>query len=926
MEKLFIVDLMPFLYRGHFVFLKSPRMTSSGINTSALLGLVNGLMSIVKRERPERLVLAMDPGGPTFRHRAYPPYKAQREKMPEDLAASIPYAFEVADALGIPVVRVDDFEADDVMGTIAVKGAAAGFDVYLATPDKDAAQLVRPGVKLYRPSHSGDAAEVYDEAKVCEHWKLSSPAQMIDYLALAGDASDNIPGIRGVGEKTAADLIAKFGDVEGVIANVGKIKGKLAEKVFAGREDAMTSKFLTTIRTDVPIEPDWASYRLGAPDPEKLAAVCAKFELTRLAKEYGIAAAAPATRSPNHEPPAFAKAPAGRQTTTPETLTTLAEFPHDYRYVSTEEEARELLKTLMAAPRVAFDTETTAREPGMTATDASTCRLIGFSFATEPGRAWYVDAALVDVFRPLFADPAKVLVAHNGKFDRNVLHRYGIGFASTPHDTMLAHYCLDAAARHGMDALAERYLGYRTIRFSEVAGEQERGKPEPTLAGKDIAKVTDYAAEDADVTLRLEDALRPQALALAEGRKGPVALSEVEEPLVKVLCDMEREGVRVDVDALKEYGRELDREILSLTQGILAYADPGFNPDSPRQLGELLFGKLGLPGGRKTSTGQFSTDEKTLAKLAGAHPVVPAILDYRACTKLKSTYVDKLPTLIDADSRVHTTYAQAFTETGRLSSSDPNLQNIPVRTERGRRIRAAFVARDDRHRIVSADYSQIELRLMAAFSGDEAMLAAFRSGADIHRETASRVYGVMPALVSDEQRSKCKMVNFGIIYGISAFGLSQRLKVPRREAEGLIDSYFRLYPGVHDFMSAAVAKAREKGYAETMLGRRRTLRDIDSRNATARGAAERDAINTPIQGSAADLIEIAMVRVDRALKERRLRTKMVLQIHDELVFDAPEDEVDEVVELARREMTGAYDFGVPLEVGVGVGRSWLDAH
>ena len=926
MEKLFIVDLMPFLYRGHFVFLKSPRMTSSGINTSALLGLVNGLMSIVKRERPERLVLAMDPGGPTFRHRAYPPYKAQREKMPEDLAASIPYAFEVADALGIPVVRVDDFEADDVMGTIAVKGAAAGFDVYLATPDKDAAQLVRPGVKLYRPSHSGDAAEVYDEAKVCEHWKLSSPAQMIDYLALAGDASDNIPGIRGVGETTAADLIAKFGDVEGVIANVGKIKGKLAEKVFAGREDAMTSKFLTTIRTDVPIEPDWASYRLGAPDPEKLAAVCAKFELTRLAKEYGIAAAATAPRTTRLRQGSGGQASHEPRATPPETLTTLADFPHDYRYVSTEEEARELLKTLMAAPRVAFDTETTAREPGMTATDASTCRLIGFSFATEPGRAWYVDAALVDVFRPLFADPAKVLVAHNGKFDRNVLHRYGIGFASTPHDTMLAHYCLDAAARHGMDALAERYLGYRTIHFSEVAGEQERGKPEPTLAGKDIAKVTDYAAEDADVTLRLEDALRPQALALAEGRKGPVALSEVEEPLVKVLCDMEREGVRIDVEALKEYGRELDREILSLTQGILAYADPGFNPDSPKQLGELLFGKLGLPGGRKTSTGQFSTDEKTLAKLAGAHPVVPAILDYRACTKLKSTYVDKLPTLIDADSRVHTTYSQAFTETGRLSSSDPNLQNIPVRTERGRRIRAAFVARDDRHRIVSADYSQIELRLMAAFSGDEAMLAAFRSGADIHRETASRVYGVMPALVSDEQRSKCKMVNFGIIYGISAFGLSQRLKVPRREAEGLIDSYFRLYPGVRDFMAAAIAKAREKGYAETMLGRRRTLRDIDSRNATARGAAERDAINTPIQGSAADLIKIAMVRVDRALKERRLRAKMVLQIHDELVFDVPEEEVDEVVELARREMTDAYDFGVPLEVGVGVGRSWLDAH
>ena len=921
MEKLFVVDLMPFLYRGHFVFLKSPRMTASGINTSALLGLVNGLMSILKRERPDLVVLAMDPGGPTFRHRAYPPYKAQREKMPEDLAASIPRAFELADALGIPVVRVDDFEADDVMGTIAVKGAAAGFNVYLATPDKDAAQLVRPGVRLYRPARSGDAAEIYDEAKVCEHWGLKSPRQMIDFLALAGDASDNIPGIRGVGEKTAADLISTFGDVEGIIAGIGKLKGKLAEKVFAGREDAKMSKFLATIRTDVPIEPDWEAYRLRAPDQEKLAAVCAKYELVRLAKEYGLAA--DAKTAPKATVATSAVEGDGQAAPA---LATLADFPHEYKYISTEEAARELLATLMASDRVAFDTETTAREPGMTATDASTCRLIGFSFATAPGRAWYVDAALIDVFRPLFADPTKVLVAHNGKFDRNVLHRYGIGFASTPHDTMLAHYCLDAAARHGMDALAERYLGYRTIHFSEVAGEPERGKPEPTLAGKDIAKVTDYAAEDADVTLRLEDALRPQALALAEGRKGPVALSEVEEPLVKVLCDMEREGVRIDVEALKEYGRELDREILGLTQGILAYADPGFNPDSPKQLGELLFGKLGLPGGRKTSTGQFSTDEKTLAKLVGAHPVVPAILEYRACSKLKSTYVDKLPTLIDADSRVHTTYSQAFTETGRLSSADPNLQNIPIRTERGRRIRAAFVARDDGHRIVSADYSQIELRLMAAFSGDAAMLEAFRSGADIHRETASRVYGVMPAFVTDEQRAKCKMVNFGIIYGISAFGLSQRLKVPRREAEGLIDSYFRLYPGVRDFMAAAIAKAREKGYAETMLGRRRTLRDSDSRNATVRAAAERDAINTPIQGSAADLIKIAMVRVDRALKERRLRAKMVLQIHDELVFDVPEEEVDEVVELARREMTGAYDFGVPLEVGVGVGHSWLDAH
>lgn len=908
MNKLFIIDLMPFLYKGHFVFLRNPRMTASGINTSALLGLANGLQAILKKEQPTHAVLAMDPGGPTFRHEAYAPYKAQRQKMPEDLAASIPYAFELAEALKIPVVRVEGFEADDVMGTLAVKGAAAGFDVYMATPDKDAAQLVRPGVKLYRPAHAGDAAEIYDEAKVCEHWHLRDPLQMIDYLALAGDTADNIPGIRGVGEKTATDLLSKYGSVEGILENQAKLKGKLAEKVFAGREDAKISKFLTAIRTDVPIEPDWDAYKLDGIDKEKLAAVCTKFELNRLAKELLGGEVE-------------VEGGGGQRN-----LKSLSDVPHDYKYISTEAEAQELLETLMAASRVAFDTETTARELGMTATDAKTCKLIGFSFATEKGKAWYVDAGLIDIFRPLFADPTKTLVGFNVKFDRAVLHRYGIGFASTPHDVMLAHYCLDAAARHGMDMLAEQYLDYRTIRFSEVAGEQERGKPEPTLFGKDIAKVTDYAAEDADVTLQLEDAIRPSALSLSPSVSSPSALSEVEEPLVKLLLEMEREGVKIDVGALKEYGRELDREILGFTQEILKYADPGFNPDSPKQLGELLFGKLGLPGGKKTASGQWSTDEKTLSKLAGEHPIIASILEYRACTKLKSTYVDKLPTLIDDQGRVHTTYAQAFTETGRLSSSDPNLQNIPIRTERGKFIRKAFVARDENHVIISADYSQIELRLMAAMSGDTAMLAAFRNGEDIHRDTASRVYDVMPAFVTPEQRSACKMVNFGIIYGISAFGLSQRLKVPRKEAADLIETYFKLYPSIKEFMGRAIAKAREKGYAETVLGRRRTLRDINSRNATARQAAERDAINTPIQGSAADLIKIAMVRVDRAIKAENLRAKMVLQIHDELVFDCPKDETERLKEIVRREMSTALDFGVPLEVGIGEGANWLEAH
>ncbi len=907
MKKLFIIDLMPFLYKGHFVFLKNPRMTASGINTSALLGLASGLSSILRREKPTHAVLAMDPGGPTFRHETYPAYKAQREKMPEDLAASIPHAFELAEALKIPVLRVDGYEADDVMGTLAVKGAAAGFDVCMATPDKDAAQLVRPGVRLYRPARAGDAAEIYDVARVCEHWKLATPARMIDYLALAGDSSDNIPGIRGVGEKTAVDLIARFGSVENILEHAAELKGKLAEKVAAGRDDATISKFLATIRTDVPIEPDWDAFRRDGVDAGKLAAVCAKFELNRFAREFGIEESEPVVE-----------------------IRTLETTPHDYRLVTTEDGARELLAELMKTDRIAFDTETAAVD-GHASTEPRFCKLVGFSFATAPGKAWYVTADLIDVFRPLFADPSKTFVGHNVKFDRSVLHRYGIGFASVPRDTMLAHYCLDAAARHGMDALAEQWLGYRPIPITRLIGEKERGREQLSMAALKPEEILDYAAEDADVTLRLDDALRPPASDLAcsvacvkEPR--PRALADVEEPLVKILIEMEREGVRIDVASLKEYGRALDREILALTQDILDHAQPGFNIDSPRQLGQLLFDDLKLPAGKKTSTGQYATDEKTLAKIADTHPIVGRILEYRACTKLKSTYVDKLPALIDAEGRVHTTYDQAFTETGRLSSSGPNLQNIPIRTERGRMIRRAFVARDGNHVLVSADYSQIELRLMAAFSQDEAMLAAFRNGEDIHRDTASRVYDVMPAFVTPEQRAACKTVNFGIIYGISAFGLSQRLNVPRKEAAALIDTYFRLYPKIRAYMTRAIEDARANGYATTVLGRRRTLRDINSRNATARQSAERDAINTPVQGSAADLVKVAMVKIDRAIKAERLRAKMVLQIHDELVFDTPREEVDRLTEIVRREMTSALDFGVPLDVGIGVGDNWLDAH
>ena len=905
MKKLFIIDMMPFLYKGHFVFLRNPRITASGINTSALLGLANGLSSILKRENPTHAVFAMDPSGPTFRHEAYAPYKAQRMKMPEDLAACIPYALELAEALNIPVVRIDGFEADDVMGTLAVKGAEAGFDVYMATPDKDAAQLVRPGVKLYRPGRAGDAAEIYDEARVCEHWNLKTPAQMIDYLALAGDASDNIPGIKGVGEKTAGDLIAKYGSVEEIIANAANLKGKLSEKVANGAEDAKISKFLTTIKTDIPIEPDWESFHLSGVNKEKLARVCAKYELNRFAKEF-LGDDAVIESSPSETP-----------------LASISTTPHDYRLVNDLESAESLLSELSKYGTIAFDTET-APFAGHAATEAHFCKLVGVSFAVEPGRAWYVTADFIDVFRSLFSDETKTFVGHNVKFDRSVLLRYGIGLASTARDTLLEHYCLDAAARHGMDALAEQYLKYKTIPIESLIGQKERGKEQLSMAELKPEEILDYAAEDADITLQLDQVLRP----LVSEANALKALEEAEEPLVKTLIQMEREGIRIDVPALKEYGRELDREIIKLLTDIHSYADPGFNPDSPKQLGSLLFEKLSLPvaGVKKTSQGNYSTDEKTLSKLTAAHPIVPKILEYRTLAKLKSTYVDKLPLLIDAEERVHTTYAQAFTETGRLSSSDPNLQNIPIRTPRGKLIRKAFVPRDEKHILLAADYSQIELRLMAALSQDEAMCAAFRNGEDIHRDTASRIYGIMPAFVSDEQRSFSKMVNFGIIYGISAFGLSQRLKISRAEAAKLIETYFKLYPKVKDFMEKSIATAREKGYATTILGRRRTLRDINSRNATARQAAERDAINTPIQGSAADLIKITMVRISRALSENAMRSRMVLQIHDELVFDAPLEEVDRLKEIVHREMTSAIDFGVPLEVEIGTGSNWLEAH
>lgn len=927
-KRLFIIDLMPLLYRGHFVFLKNPRRTSTGLVTSALVGFANSVTAILKDFNPTHAVLAMDPGGPTFRHEAFKEYKAQREKMPEDLAACIPYAFELAEALRLPVLRKEGFEADDIMGTLAARAVAEGYEVFLATPDKDAAQLVAPHIRLFRPGRSGDDPEIYDEAKVCEHWQLKNPKQMIDWLALAGDASDNIPGIHGVGEKTAAKLLEQFGSMEEVLSHAAELKGKLAEKVAASAEDAKLSKFLATIRTDVPLEVSIDDFLMREPDSKKLGEVCAKYELKVLAKRF-----------------------LGETVDLSETVeySTIATVPHDYRLIKSREAAAALARELERSPKFSFDTETTS-------TDARTARLLGISFSTAKGKAWYVavpqhslpteppppredffvdppppgegfDTAcdFVGIFSAAFADPGKILVAQNAKYDIMVLSRYGIRFGSTVRDTMLEHYVLDASAHHNMDALAREYLAYNPIPITALIGERKRGEPQKNMADLPPEAVADYSAEDADVTLQLDEVLRPMVAAAGI----LPALERSEEPLVQILADMEREGVRIDTAALRLYGQELERELLALTQEIRQLGQsPDLNIDSPKQLGIVLFDVLKLDeSAKKLPSGQYATDEKTLVRLSDKHPIIQKILDYRVCSKLKSTYAEKLPECIDPiTGRVHTTFSQALTETGRLSSSDPNLQNIPVRTGRGQRIRAAFVPRDDRHVLISADYSQIELRLMAAMSGDANMIDAFKRGADIHMETACRVYGMDKELITPEMRSACKMVNFGIIYGISAFGLAQRLNVSRREAADLIESYFAQYPGIKGFMERAIESAREKGYAETLLKRRRPLPDIKSRNGTARQAAERNAVNSPVQGSAADLIKLAMVRVGRELAERKLKTKLVLQIHDELLLDAPKEEAEEVAALVKNAMETAITLEVPLEVSVGMGRNWLEAH
>ncbi len=913
-DVLLVVDLMPILYRGYFVFLSKPRRTATGINTSSLSLLATTLEQMMRLFKPTHMVIALESKVPTFRHELYAPYKAQREKTPEDILAAVPQAEELAQAWGIPTIRVDGFEADDVLGSLATRGAAAGMEVIVASPDKDLGQLAAPHIRIYRP---GEERPLTAE-EICEQWKIKTPAQMIDYLALAGDTSDNVPGVSGIGPKTACKLLGTYDNLESILEHAHEITGRTGALLAANHEQALLSKKLVTIVCDIPIEQSLDDLRLSPPNAKTLSAVLHKYELNTLAKKLGLAQHSVFELEQDD---LFAAAEAAEAPTLPERYQTLKEVAHTYTLITTTEGCAALADELRTQAIIAVDTETTGLNPRV---DLA----VGCSFAIDGDKAWYV--ALPDTSEaqkeflapliPILTSPTIAKVGHNLKFDRAVFRKIGIELGGMLYDTVLEHYLLDATDRHNMDHLANIYLNYAPIPITSLIGNGKTihmGMLPPEA-------ISDYACEDAHVTLRLHHVLMeklddPQLRAL---------LTDCELPLSSVLLDMEDIGVRIDTSALRAVRSELESEILRLELSIRDITGPGINLSSPKQVGEFLFGQLNLdPSVKRTPRGQFPTNEELLLKLRDRHPIVDHLLDWRECNKLKNTYVEKLPTHIDpTDGRIHTTFNQALTDTGRLSSSDPNLQNVPIRSERGQKIRSAFVARQEGWQLLSADYSQVELRIMAGMSGDQKMIDAFNHGIDIHAQTAASVYGVPIEEVSAQQRAHCKMVNFGIIYGISAFGLSSRLRIPRKEAQDLIDTYFKRYPTIRTFIQKTIQKARENGYAQTLFGRRRTLPEINSRNASARAAAERIATNMPIQGTAADIIKLAMVKIDAQLRAQNLRTRMILQIHDELLFDIPDEEIAIATPIIRSTMENVCALPVPLTVTLGTGQNWLLAH
>jgi DNA polymerase-1 len=936
MKKLFLLDGMALIYRAHFALSKTPRFTSGGLNTSAVMGFTNTLLEVLKKENPTHMAVVFDTEAPTERHVDFADYKAHREAMPEDLSKAIPYIFKLILGFNIPVITSDGYEADDIIGTLAKKAEAKGYTVYCMTPDKDFAQLVSDKIFIYKPARMGNEMEILGVKEVLAKWEIERVEQVIDILGLWGDAVDNIPGIPGIGEKTAKTLIKQYGSVEEIINHSDELKGKLQENVRQYAEQGLLSKKLATINLNTPVELDEAGLEMCAPSKDLLEPLFAELEFRTLGRRvFGDDFSITEIKAVGIQTDLFGAPVATGRTTLTVDVEDIAEpefaavaknisnVPHTYYLADTQEKRKELIAVLAKQKSFCFDTETTG-------TDANDCELVGLSFAVKPGEAWYVpvpedqDAvrAIVREFCDVLENPAISKVGQNIKFDILILKWYDVQLKGDLFDTMMAHYILDPDTRHNMDVLSENYLGYKPVSITELIG--PKGKGQGSMRDVEIEKIKEYAAEDADVTLQLKTVFEPK-IKEVESEK---LLHEIENPLIYVLADIEFEGVKIDHETLKEFSKELVVDIARYEKIVYEKAGVRFNIASPKQLGEVLFEKLMLdPKAKKTKTGQYQTGEDVLLSLAAKSDIVRDILDFRQLQKLKSTYVDALPLMVNKKTgRVHTSYNQAVAATGRLSSVNPNLQNIPIRTERGREVRKAFIPRDENHTIVSADYSQIELRIIAEISKDANMVDAFVKNLDIHTATAANVYGISLEEVTSDQRRNAKAVNFGIIYGQSAFGLSQSLGIPRKEAAGIIENYFAQYPGIKQYMADTMNFARENGFVCTLMGRRRYLRDINSANATVRGFAERNAINAPIQGSAADMIKIAMINIHRDFKALNLDARMTMQVHDELVFDVPHNEVEIVKPIITENMKNAIKTTVPILVEIGTGVNWLEAH
>ena len=920
MNKLFLLDAYALIYRAYYAFIKNPRINSKGLNTSAVMGFVNTLNEILTKEQPTHIGVAFD-HGKTFRDEAFPAYKAQREETPEDIKASVPIIKEIIQAMHIPVLQVDGFEADDVIGTLATKAGKAGITTYMLTPDKDYGQLVSDNVFMFRPRHGG-GYETMGPKEVCEKYALSSTTQVIDLLALMGDSADNFPGCPGVGPKTAAKLIGEFGSIDNMLDNSSKIKGKLREKVEAAVDDIRMSKFLATIRTDVPIELDLDSLKVEEPDTARLAEIFTELEFKSLLDKF-VKKPQQQQKVVNQQLDLFAENPTDYAVNAEfSSFESLKTTPHDYKLIETEEDARKLFDFFITKQILCLDTETTSINP----IDAE---LVGLSFSVEEGKAFYVAVPaerekaerIVNIFKPLYESTEILKIGQNIKYDMEVLMNYGVRLAAPMFDTMLAHYVLQPEQKHNMDILAETLLNYQTIHIDELIG--PKGKSQKHMRDLSPADICDYEAEDADITLRLYNVLKPR---LKEADVEDLFYN-IEMPLVPVLAEMEMNGVLLDTNALAETSKVLTERMKQIEKEIYDLAGHEFNIASPKQVGEVLFGEMKIVDKpKKTKTGQFVTSEEVLLQLRSKAPIVDHILEHRGLKKLLGTYVDALPKLINPHTgHIHTSFNQAVTATGRLSSSDPNLQNIPVRGEEGKEIRKCFIP-EPGCLFFSADYSQIELRVMAHLSGDKNMIEAFREGYDIHAATAARIYKEDINDVTRDQRTKAKRANFGIIYGITVFGLAERLEISRDEAKQLIDGYFETFPQVHAYMEKAKELAREHGYAETFFHRRRYLPDITSHNATVRNFAERNAINAPIQGSAADIIKIAMVRIFERFRREEIKSKMILQVHDELNFSVLPEEKERVEKIVLEEMQNAYPLQVPLVADSGWGENWLEAH